>query len=1142
MLCLCSAFGSASARKGGIYRHLNSDNGLSQSGVTAIAQDSTGFMWFGTFNGINRYDGRRIKQYKMGNNPAHLRSFFIINMMTDSRNNIWVATNSGIGIYDRSNDEFLDAQTVYSFPGQLGHLDQTESIIEDLRGKIWVASTTGLLKLDPKTKTAVRVVPIFDAGIETFLDTKIKIIEESRPGVFYFASQNMLFEYTEKDNRATKLTALYKSGKSGIEDRIQDICVDHQGTVWMGTLFGKAYKYLPQSKKLIRLNIPASSLCNDLLVESDSTILMSLDVAGVFRYYTRTDRYEYLYDKNNPKKSVQSNKIRRLFIDKQRNLWLGHFQDGLSYTGLKSSGFQLVNTISIDGAPVNLTSVSALLKDRTGTLWIGTDGKGLFSIDKTGRTAVYKNDPNDPASLPNDAVLALHEDRDGEIWIGSYRGGLTYFRRTTNDFATFQTDPASSSSIGSNDIRTIREDSFGRLWLSAHGNGISVYDKKTGRFTNYSQRNGDSVYLLNNWTYTTIPDKRGKIWIACSKGMSVLDTAKKKLSIFYQSDPKTRVVAENFVNTVLADSQGRLWAGTDKGLCRYDYRDTSFALIAGPNSMPGEIIYSIAEDTYGKLWIGTNVGLFRYDLAANMAIKFTVNDGLQADEFITNSAYRDRDGMMYFGGVNGFNTFHPDKIDINRNPPAIALTEIELMGVPINQKKMETKEIVLQYNQNFLTFKFVALNFIAPEKNLYRFKLEGLDTEWQNAGNDGKAVYTSLPPGEYTFKAIGANNDGVWNLQGTQFHVTILTPWWATWWFRILATVLVAGNIIGYSFVKIRNVRMRNSLLELKVAARTVDLRKANKDLEEKNALIEAKNEELNSRNIEIKEQNVLLTEKQEEIEQQHYNLQIQKEEIQTVNEELTTINNQLADHEAQLIQANDQLKQLVNTKDKMLSIIAHDLKNPMNTLIGFSSIIMGRTQSYDPQKLEKFIGLINQAAVNSYRLLENLLTWARSQTGNIKLEILHQDILPILNEDIEILKETAEKKDISIELQVHVSTDTYGVIDANTISTIFRNLISNAIKFTPRGGKIMITVAETTPFNEISISVTDNGVGMTDLQLERLFRVENNNSTHGTDLESGTGLGLVICKEFADLNKGRIEVETKLDNGTTFHVYFPKA
>lgn len=1142
VFCHISTFSKEIGQKGGIYKHINSDQGLSQSVVTSIAQDRTGFMWFGTLNGINRFDGVHFKQYKMSDSPGLLRSFFILSLLNDSRNNLWVATDKGVGIYDRKRDVFLDAQTVYAFPGQIGHLDQVETIYEDSRGFIWIASTTGLFKLDPHRLSAEHISPSFDAGMGSGLDFKIREIEEARPGVFYFASYNYLFEYRERGNFATKRAELYKRGSTKIADRIQHFCIDRKGTIWIGTMLGAGYKYLPAANKLIGLDLPASPLFNDLIVETDSSILLSLDVAGVIRYNTVTDDYEYLFDKNNPKMSIQGNKIRQLFISNQQILWLGHFQDGISFTGLTHSGFHLVSSLVINSKRVALNSVSALLKDRTGTLWIATDGKGLFAVDKHGKARSYVNHPSSSKSLPSDAVLSLFEDRDGDIWIGSYRGGLTHYNRTTDDFTSYSSDPLSVTSLKSNDIRSIKEDRHGRLWLSAHGAGFSMFDKKSGLFTNFIQKDGDSLYLLNNWTYTTVPDQRGNIWISAAQGMSVYDTANKKMSIFFQGDPKTRVVSESFVYTAFCDSKGRMWAGTDKGLCAYNYQDGSFKLIAGMNSLPEETIYSIVEDLSGLLWVGTNVGLFRYDPKTNVALKFTVHDGLQADEFITNSVYRDRDGILYFGGVNGFNYFLPDRIDINRTPPTIALTDIELMGVSMPAKLLDSKKITLRHNQNFLTFRFVALNFIASEKNRYKFKLLGLDTDWQDAGHDGKAVYTSLPPGEYTFMAIGANNDGVWNLKGTQFQITILAPWWATWWFRALATILIIGSISGYYFFKIRDVRMRNSILELKVAARTVDLRKANEDLEEKNTLIEAKNEELHRRNVEIKEQNLLLIEKQEEIEQQHYNLQIQKEEIQTVNEELTTINNQLADHEAQLIETNEQLKQLVNTKDKMLSIIAHDLKNPMNTLIGFSSIIMGRTQTYDPQKLEKFIGLINQAAVNSYKLLENLLTWARSQTGNIKLEIVPQDILPILTEDITFLKETAEKKDITIELQVLVNPDSHAKVDANTVSTIFRNLLSNAIKFTKHQGNISIIVADSMQDAMISVSVIDNGVGMTESQLSRLFRVENNNSTHGTDREIGTGLGLVICKEFVEMNSGRIEVASTPGQGTTFQVFFPKA
>lgn len=1135
------SFTSAFAKERGLseyyFKHIGSASELSHTSVTCIAQDSVGYMWFGTYSGLNRYDGKHIRKYKITDDTTQMRSYFVRKIKIDSKNNIWIATNNGLGIYNKNLDIFQDARLLYDFPRRI---DYVGCIEEDSYGGVFVTSTTGIFRLDLHTKEVTDVTFVNENGEFLSEFFYINRMQETSPGIIYFSTHNGLYELHLKEQIAILKAEFFVDSNTSKPDDIHKFVIDRNDIFWIGTYFGSAYRFDPNTGSLSKLDIPTSSTFNELAIESDTTLLMSLDTYGVIRYFTLTNSYEYISDKNSTPRSIKNNKTLSIFIDRQKTLWLGHFQDGVSFTSLYQSNFHLVNSLNVGGSFHRLNSVSSILKDKAGTVWIGTDGKGLYAIDPDGEVQLYTNNPQQKQSLPSNAVLALHEDRDGELWMGTFRGGLTKIDKDTRSFTSYTKNSSSENSISGNDVRSIDEDSYGRLWIGIHGFGFSSFDKKTASFFNVFRKDSDSSYLLNNWCFAAVPDKTGEIWLPTTRSLSVYDTLSKQLRFFQSNDSVEKNIAENIVYTVFCDSKNRLWAGTDRGLYRYMDSTGQFGIIASEDGLPEETIASIEEDDAGMLWLGTNVGLFRYDPATGMTSRFTMYDGLQANEFITNSVFKDREGSLYFGGVSGFNYFNPQMIHSNKLAPTIVFTDIELMGTRISPRAIDEKALTLPYNQNFVTFHFVALNFIASEKNRCKYKLIGLDTDWKEADTDGKAVYTSLPPGKYTFNVIGANNDGVWNMEGSSYRIEIRAPWWETWWFRIGASLIIIGGIVGYYALKLRNIHRQNAMLEDKVNARTIDLKNANQHLAKQYKIVEIKNEELKSRNAEIHQQNKLLRDKQEEIEQQHYDLQIKKAEILNANEELSTTNNQLAEHEATLLKTNNQLQQLVNTKDKMLSIIAHDLKNPMNTLIGFSSIIMGRTQSYTPDKLEQFIGLINTAAVNAYKLLENLLTWARSQTGNISLEIKHQDLLPIVSEDMAILHETAEKKGIALSLQVQPLVDTSAFVDANTVSTIFRNLISNAIKFTPHGGNIFVGI-ENKGMREIEVSIKDSGVGMTDAQMGKLFLINKNNSTPGTDSERGTGLGLVICQEFTDMNNGRIEVSSTIGVGTRFTIILPK-
>jgi len=473
---------------------------------------------------------------------------------------------------------------------------------------------------------------------------------------------------------------------------------------------------------------------------------------------------------------------------------------------------------------------------------------------------------------------------------------------------------------------------------------------------------------------------------------------------------------------------------------------------------------------------------------------------------------------MYFGGTDGFNSFYPDRLkdNLNQNKPKIVITGLKIFNNTITTNELfnrrvvlsnditETKELVLTHDENFFTFEFIALDFTAPEKNKYAYQMEGFDEHWIDCNTKLEANYTNLDPGEYNFRVKASNNDGIWNEEGTSIKVIILPPWWGTWWFRGLVLIVFALTlVIGY-YYRIRSFKHHEMRLKQKVAQKTYELRQMN-------SVLIKQAEELN-------ETNSLLEERQKQIEGQSDELSAQKEELIKVNEELQELN---------------------ATKDKFFSIIAHDIKNPFSAIMGFTSLLEENYNEWtDDMKLE-IINLVHQSSKNLYQLLENLLQWSRSQRGIIEFNPENIDLNVLINNVTSLMNGTAEAK--NIDFKVALARNAVAVqADKQMLDTILRNLIGNSVKFTNNGGLVQI-ISEAN-YEHVKIHIVDNGIGMDKHVRENLFKIGSTNTSAGTENEIGTGLGLILVKEFVERHGGTIEVESELGKGSRFNFTLPLA
>jgi signal transduction histidine kinase len=467
---------------------------------------------------------------------------------------------------------------------------------------------------------------------------------------------------------------------------------------------------------------------------------------------------------------------------------------------------------------------------------------------------------------------------------------------------------------------------------------------------------------------------------------------------------------------------------------------------------------------------------------------------------------------MYFGGLNGYNSFYPDDIQDNKFIPPVYITDLLIYfeqmqineeGSPLTKSITETDKIILTHKQSVITFRYTALNYLNSEKNQYAYQLEGFDKGWNNVGTRREVTFTNLDPGSYVFRIKASNDDGIWNEEGKSIAITILPPWWKTLIFKIAALLLILTLLVGFYFYRVSQLNKQRIQLEKLIRERT-------SEIEEKNRILTKQAAELN-------ETNSLLEERQQKIEEQTEELLAQKENLE---------------------EANAHLKELNSTKDKFFSIIAHDLKNPFNTILGFSELLNMKYDTLSEEKKLRYMEVIFSSSKNIYNLLENLLQWARTQTDKIAFEPIVFSLKQLVEQNINLLKENITTKKIKIEHKITDSCDVYA--DRNMINTVIRNLLTNAIKFTQSGGDIAINTLRKN--SQIEISVQDSGIGMSAEETEKIFRVDANFSRSGTDGETGTGLGLILCKEFITKNGGKIWVESDPGKGSRFLFTLPAA
>jgi len=837
---------------------------ISNNIVQSTCEDDEGYIWIGTAGGgLNKFnrETQTFKHYHHDpENPNSISGDFVGFAFEDKSNYLWVFTNAGgVDLFNRETEQFEHFRYKPDDPLSLCN-DNIKWVREDSHGNLWIGTQNGLNKFSREEKNFERylvgtyVSSIYesqsDPGVLWLTTGSVQDMADGK-GLIKFDTENNSYTYF-KHNPSDR-----NSISSNITNRINQ---SKDGTFWIATAHG-LNKFDPSTNKFITyLPNPGSTSGNNNLILQfienmfGNIMFVTGDRDGGYEFDPETETFTHFeYDPSNPY-SLSNNFITTVYEDTTGVSWIGTNSGGLNKIDHYAKKFNSYLYDPHNPTSLNGQIVRGINLDSKGELWVGTAGGGLdrFSKDRK-KVTHYTHNKYNPKSISVDNVWAVYEDKEGNLWVGTFGGGLDKFNRESETFKHYRFDENDNNSISDDYIREIYEDSEGRLWIGTDFGGMNLFDRNTESFYRIQNDSNNPNSLPHNSVRTIAEDKAGNLWLGTlGGGLSKLvlnpeDIKKERNEVFnfggntftnYKYNPAdSNSLSNDAVQSIFIDDDGIIWIGTfGGGLNRLDPVTDSFTVFTEDNSdIPNNVIYSVLGDEQGNIWMSSNRGITKYDPVKNVFTNFDMDDGLQSREFNGQAEFYSSAGEMFFGGINGLNSFFPDSLRNNPYPPRIAITDFKLFNKsvsiggdsPLKKHISETDEIILSHWQNDISFEFVALHYNKPKENKYAFMLENYDGSWIKTDDQRQATYTNLDPGEYVFKVIASNNDGVWNYKGESVKIIITKPWWRTGWAYFLYFLLGLG--LFYSLHRfqhsrvIKTERNRARIREAELRAQTAE-------------------------------------------------------------------------------------------------------------------------------------------------------------------------------------------------------------------------------------------------------------------------------------------------------------------------------
>jgi ligand-binding sensor domain-containing protein/anti-sigma regulatory factor (Ser/Thr protein kinase) len=773
---------------GARFDHFTIKDGLSQSQPFCIFQDSHGYLWIGTQDGLNRFDGNTFKVFK--NNPfdsTTLTHNWVWTVQEDDQGDIWVGTFQGLCKYIRKEDRFVQYYHNPKDPGSVSG-NRPNYILKDKKGRIWISSWgSGMNLYDPATNTFRRFQSDPDDQ-NTLSDNAVRALYCDQQGVIWIGTWNGGLNRVIEDDKGIRFLR-YSSKKEFESDggkRITTIAEDRQGTLWIGSYEAGLVQLDPSRSHFTRVPGFEANDINKIICDTYGNVWIGTNNGLRLYDHSKNEFRHFFHDPTNPY-GISSNTIYALAEDRNGIIWVSG--NGVDKYDPRKNLFQTYRNKRDDPASLSQNQVWSFCEDDEGYIWIGTDSGPLNVFDPRRKIFKHITVYDDRGNLAeNIHQLVFHQD---VLWLASFKSGLVRYEKKTGKAKFYLNGhPSVLGKIALIDEVLLDDD--GTLWIGTNENGLVHFDPKTDAVENYLHHRDDPQSIGSNFLIGLSKDLNGNIWIGFwGGGMSMFDKATGKFTNYAYDRKNKNGLSDQTVSSINQQNDSIYWVCTHTGLNRFNRKTGQFKHFFEKDGLSNNVVYEMLQDAQGNYWISSNRGLSKLDPQTWHFKNYTFEDGLQSNEFNSHAALKSSTGEFYFGGVNGFNVFKPLELENNTLPPTLAIESYTVH----DQEFPPVPSLQLHYNENYLSFSFAALEFSEPEKIQYKYLLEGFDREWIDAGNKREANYTNLDPGRYIFRVKAANPDGYWTEPGASMELVIQPPFWNTWWFSTLVVILVSATI-----------------------------------------------------------------------------------------------------------------------------------------------------------------------------------------------------------------------------------------------------------------------------------------------------------------------------------------------------------